>query len=70
MFQATLRLPPTNHNYCLEHSLHQLLATQHLQNIFLPLPRPVKTLVGVSKRRRLAGPAAYSRDTLTEVSQR
>ena len=68
-FQS-LRLPPSNHLYVLEHSLHQMLSTQHLQNIFMPLPRPTKALVGVSKRRRLAGPAAYSRDELADVSQR
>ncbi|XP_064623431.1 mediator of RNA polymerase II transcription subunit 17-like isoform X2 [Lineus longissimus] len=57
------------HNHVLEHSLHQLLREVHYKNIHHSSPHPVTTTLGVNKRRRMAGPHAFSRDDLIEMSQ-
>ncbi|XP_074660283.1 mediator of RNA polymerase II transcription subunit 17-like [Tubulanus polymorphus] len=58
-----------DHNHVLEHSLHQLLREVHYKNIHHPMPHPVTATLGVSKRRRLAGPCALSRQELVEMMQ-
>ncbi|XP_062619773.1 mediator of RNA polymerase II transcription subunit 17-like [Saccostrea cucullata] len=58
-----------DHNHVLEHSLHQLLRENHFKNINFPAPHPVTALVGLTKRRRLAGPNALSRKQLMEMSE-
>lgn len=58
-----------NHNYVLEHSLHHLLRENHCKNMYVPLPHPVTALMGMSKRRRLAGPHSYNRADLLNLSQ-
>lgn len=66
-------MPPpqkTDHNFVLEHSLHQLLREVHFKNSHHPMPHPTTATLGVSKRRRLAGPEAYDRHTLAEMFHR
>jgi len=55
-----------DHNHVLEHSLHQLLREVHSRNSYQPLPHPATAVLGVSKRRRLAGPLGYTREKLHE----
>ena len=55
-----------NHDHVLEHSLHQLLREVHYRNNYQPLPHPATAVLGVSKRRRLAGPLGYTREKLHE----
>lgn len=56
-----------DHNHVLEHSLHQLLREVHFRNLHHPMPHPTTATLGVSRKRRLAGPAAYSRQMLLEM---
>ena len=60
--QAPPSPPRPEHNHVLEHSLHQLLREQHYRNSYLPMPHPVTALLGMSKRRRIAGPQGTSRN--------
>ena len=71
--------PPSNshgtgtkvdHNYILEHSLHQLLRQVHLNNVGQPAPHPSSAPLGPTKRRRLAGPQAYDRHELLLMTKR
>ncbi|XP_014675300.1 PREDICTED: mediator of RNA polymerase II transcription subunit 17-like isoform X2 [Priapulus caudatus] len=57
----------SEHNHILEHSLHQLLREMHTANISLPMPHPSTAMLGASKRRRLAGPHAFSRASLLQL---
>ncbi len=59
-----------DHNHVLEHSLHQLLREVHFKNVYHPMPHPVTAILGMSKRRRLAGPHGYNRAELLEMTQR
>jgi len=61
---------PSKHDPVLEHSLHQLLRETHFKNIYHPLPHPVTGIVGVSKRRCLAGPHAFTYSDMVELSCR
>lgn len=56
------------HNHVLEHSIHQLLREMHFRNNSQPIPHPVTATLGVSKRRRLAGPFGFTRTQLQELS--
>lgn len=58
-----------DHNHVLEHSLHQLLREAHYKTINHPPPHPVTVTLGLSKRRRFAGPHGYSRQDLTEMTE-
>ncbi|KAG1652190.1 Mediator of RNA polymerase II transcription subunit 17 [Nymphon striatum] len=58
-----------DHNHVLEHSLHYLLRELHYNNVHHPMPHPTTATLGVSKRRRLAGPEAYDRYTLLEMTK-
>ncbi|XP_014776728.1 mediator of RNA polymerase II transcription subunit 17 [Octopus bimaculoides] len=58
-----------DHNHVLEHSLHQLLREAHYKTINHSPPHPVTVTLGLSKRRRLAGPHGYSRQDLTEMTE-
>ncbi|ESP02795.1 hypothetical protein LOTGIDRAFT_111028 [Lottia gigantea] len=58
------------HNHVLEHSLHQLLREVHYKNINYVPPHPVNAMLGMSKRRRLAGPLGTSRRELVEMNVR
>lgn len=60
--------PKLDHNHVLEHSLHQLLRELHYKNIHYPPPHPVTAMIGVSKKRRMAGPLAMSRQDLLEMA--
>ena len=57
-----------NHSHDLEHSLHQLLRRQHSKNINHEGPCLSSAPVGISKRRRLAGPRAADRRSLLEMA--
>ena len=57
-----------NHSHDLEHSLHQLLRRQHSRNINHEGPSLSSAPVGISKRRRLAGPRAADRRSLLEMA--
>ncbi|BFZ07539.1 hypothetical protein BsWGS_10578 [Bradybaena similaris] len=57
------------HNHVLEHSLHQLLREVHDRNLNYSPPHPANAMLGMSKRRRLAGPKAMSRSELVEMVQ-
>lgn len=60
--------PKSDHNHVLEHSLHQLLREIHHKTSFHPMPHPVTALLGMSKRRCLAGPHAFSRTELLDMA--
>ena len=67
--QAAGNSPPkSDHNHVLEHSLHQLLREIHHKTSFHPMPHPVTALLGMSKRRCLAGPHAFSRTELLDMA--
>ncbi len=57
-----------DHSHVLEHSLHQLLRLQHSRNINPDSPCLSSMPVGISKRRRLAGPRAADRHSLLEMA--
>ncbi|CAL1533647.1 unnamed protein product [Lymnaea stagnalis] len=57
------------HNHVLEHSLHQLLREVHDRNLRYSPPHPVNAMLGMTKRRRLAGPKAMSRQELMEMGE-
>ncbi|XP_015924688.1 mediator of RNA polymerase II transcription subunit 17 [Parasteatoda tepidariorum] len=52
------------HKPVLEHSLHQLLRELHYNAIHHPMPHPTTSSLGISKRRRLAGPEASDIETI------
>lgn len=58
-----------DHNHVLEHSLHQLLRELHHKNVHFPPPHPVTAMIGVSKKRRLAGSTAMSKRELLEMTE-
>lgn len=62
--------PKIDHNHVLEHSLHQLLRDVHRRYSCVPLPHPATAPIGVSKKRRLAGPLAYEKQTLIQMGKR
>ncbi|CAG2117639.1 unnamed protein product, partial [Medioppia subpectinata] len=53
----------------LEHSLHQLLRELHHNTLHHPMPHPTTATLGVSRKRYLAGPEAYDRQTIAELSK-
>jgi len=61
---STSSLGKVDHNYILEHSLHQLLRHVHVTNAGQPAPHPSSAPLGPTKRRRLAGPQAFDRHEL------
>ncbi|XP_043235603.1 mediator of RNA polymerase II transcription subunit 17-like [Amphibalanus amphitrite] len=70
---AAAPLPPVpagplgDNNYVLEHSLHQLLRHMHHRNMHHAMPHPASAPMGMSKRRRQAGPGAASRGQLLKM---
>lgn len=62
--------PKLDHNHVLEHSLHQLLREVHRTNSHIPLPHPATAPIGISRKRRLAGPCAYDRQTLLNMTKK
>merc|ERR1719220_2032550 len=56
------------HSHVLEHSLYQLLRLQHQKNIDPDQVGLSTAPVGISKRRRMAGPSAASRKDLLEMA--
>ncbi|XP_037088914.1 mediator of RNA polymerase II transcription subunit 17-like [Pollicipes pollicipes] len=59
--------PLSDNNYVLEHSLHQLLRHVHHRNMHHAMPHPASASMGMSKRRRQAGPGAASRAQLVKM---
>ncbi|CAG2161689.1 unnamed protein product [Oppiella nova] len=53
----------------LEHSLHQLLRELHHNTLHHPMPHPTTATLGVSRKRYLAGPEAYDRQTIAELNK-
>ncbi|GFN98998.1 mediator of RNA polymerase ii transcription subunit 17 [Plakobranchus ocellatus] len=68
--EKKVNLSPTKpeHNHVLEHSLHQLLRKVHDNNLNTSPPHPVNSMLGMTKRRRLAGPQAMSRQELVQMT--
>lgn len=62
--------PKLDHNHVLEHSLHQLLREVHRSNSCIPLPHPASAPIGVSRKRRLAGPCANDRQSLLAMTKK
>ncbi|XP_055595280.1 mediator of RNA polymerase II transcription subunit 17-like [Uranotaenia lowii] len=58
-----------DHDHILEHSLHQLLREFHHKNIHHPFPHPASAPLGPSKKRTLAGPSAFDRYELLEMTK-
>ncbi|KAI0208048.1 Mediator of RNA polymerase II transcription subunit 17 [Lamellibrachia satsuma] len=67
--QSQSAASPSKHDPVLEHSLHQLLRETHFKNSYHPMPHPVTGIVGMSKRRCLAGPHAFTYSDLVELSR-
>jgi mediator of RNA polymerase II transcription subunit 17 len=67
---ATPVTPKLDHNQVLEHSLHQLLREVHRSNACIPLPHPASAPIGISRKRRLAGPFAYDRQVLLAMTKK
>ncbi|XP_053694801.1 mediator of RNA polymerase II transcription subunit 17 [Sabethes cyaneus] len=61
--------PIKDHDHVLEHSLHQLLREFHHKNTHHPFPHPASAPLGPSKKRMLAGPFAYDRYDLLEMTK-
>ncbi|RUS75973.1 hypothetical protein EGW08_016255 [Elysia chlorotica] len=66
--KVNLSPPKLDHNHVLEHSLHQLLRKVHSNNLNTSPPHPANAMLGMTKRRRLAGPEAYSRQDLLQMA--
>lgn len=60
--------PAKDHSHVLEHSLHQLLRKAHKRNLNPETGGLSSSPVGVSKKRRLAGPRAADRRTLLKMA--
>lgn len=60
--------PAKEHSHVLEHSLHQLLRKAHKRNLNPESGGLSSSPVGVSKKRRLAGPKAYDRNSLLKMA--
>ncbi|XP_048259239.1 mediator of RNA polymerase II transcription subunit 17-like isoform X1 [Haliotis rufescens] len=58
------------HNHVLEHSLHQLLREVHYRNVNLDPPHPMYATLGMTKRRRMAGPQGVTRGELIQMAAR
>lgn len=56
------------HDHVLEHSLHQLLREVHYKNTHYPLPHSGHAY-GAAKKRLLAGPLAFDRYELSEMTK-
>ncbi|CAG0879187.1 unnamed protein product [Cyprideis torosa] len=52
-----------------EHSLHHMLYDSHYENLNLPAPHPTTAPIGLSKRRRLAGPEAHDVASLLQTTE-
>ncbi|XP_035772863.1 mediator of RNA polymerase II transcription subunit 17 [Anopheles aquasalis] len=61
--------PIKDHDHVLEHSLHQLLREFHHKNTHHPFPHPASGPLGPSKKRMLAGPSAFDRHELLEMTK-
>ncbi|XP_028968174.1 mediator of RNA polymerase II transcription subunit 17 [Galendromus occidentalis] len=58
-----------DHKHVLEHSLHQLLREYHYNMLHHAMPHPASAPLGLNKRQRLAGPEAFDRHTIMDMSK-
>lgn len=58
-----------SNNTVLEHTLYQLLHEIHYKNMHFPLPRPTSVTLAINSARYVAGPRAYDKKTLAQISQ-
>lgn len=65
---ATPPQPAKDHSHVLEHSLHQMLRKAHFRNLNPESGGLSSSPVGVSKRRRIAGPRAADRRNLLKMA--
>lgn len=71
-FQEETKKKVDDHDHVLEHSLHQLLREVHHKNTHHPLPHTsshANSSLGVGKKRMLAGPMAFDRHELWELTK-
>ena len=61
--------PSKTHDGVLEHSLHQLLHKCFQSQFNTPLPHPVYAPMGVSKKRRVAGPEGIDREQIVQTTK-
>lgn len=59
--------PKYKHEHDLEHSLHQLLHRVYHHSFQHPLPHPVYAYMGMSKRRRAAGPEGMDKTQVSHI---
>ena len=59
----------TPHKPVLEHSLHQLLREMHHNTLHHPMPHPTTATLGISHKRHLAGPEAFDKQAIAELSK-
>lgn len=72
--QKSANAPPpakqdTPHKPVLEHSLHQLLREMHHNTLYHPMPHPTTATLGISHKRYLAGPEAYDKQAIADLSK-
>jgi mediator of RNA polymerase II transcription subunit 17 len=68
-FDSSNSAPINDHDHVLEHSLHQLLREVHYKNTHHPFPHPASGPLGPSKKTGLAGPMAFDRYELIEMTK-
>lgn len=67
-FENEVKKKQDGHDHVLEHSLHQLLREVHHKNTHHPLPHSGHAY-GIAKKRLLAGPMAFDRHELWEMTK-
>lgn len=68
VFENEQKKKQDGHDHVLEHSLHQLLREVHHKNTHHPLPHSGHAY-GIAKKRLLAGPMAFDRHELLEMTK-
>lgn len=68
IFENEAKKKQDGHDHVLEHSLHQLLREVHHKNTHHPLPHSGHAY-GIAKKRLLAGPMAFDRHELWEMTK-
>lgn len=68
VFENEAKKKHDGHDHVLEHSLHQLLREVHHKNTHHPLPHSGHAY-GIAKKRLLAGPMAFDRHELWEMTK-
>lgn len=68
IYENEMKKKSDGHDHVLEHSLHQLLREVHHKNTHHPLPHSGHAY-GIAKKRLLAGPMAFDRHELWEMTK-